>query len=431
MSISRKIKLDVNLAHRSSFHSFYHPNLNKVSNYSRLFTEVTSYHNEVFSSLFDQLKFDGTDKSSSMIAYKQLPTKSGLTGSFKSAVCTQVADELSGIIKNFNYWFNRCQKTPTEKNFLKLELAKTKPEFSNLELRFCFADLEINQKLCYLQINGCGKYGIGHKSQDKMANGVMMTRNKLILRLPFKFPKYHRNLLGLGWSISTSVTLCKDGFRVNYEKEIPANDSNLVVGVDQGINNCLSMARSDGSTFQSKSADVHGHSLNSIQLRLCRKKKGSKAYCRGQEHRKNFINARINEAKDFLSKASVINLEDLRFIGKGQKAGRFLSSFEHSRIRFKLGQICSEEGLSLNLSANAFKSRRCNQCGWVDKANRSGRLFKCTSCEFEDNADLNAAKNHLVDLPKLYPGAGNLFYWQRSGASLVPDARKFGDRYET
>lgn len=430
MSISRKAKSKKYFAHRSSFHRFIEPNLSKISLYSQLYSEIVRYHNLVFDLKFSELKFDGSDRPSKMIKYSEILTQTKLTGSFKQAICIQIADELSGLIKNFNYWLKRSLTDKSEKTLKKLETVKTKPEFSNFELRFCFADLQINSNLSYLQINGCGEFGIKHevyreKKINKRGIEQDIVRNANVLRLPFKFPKYHKSLLSSGWSISTSVTLCQSGFRINYERETIKNESTTILGCDQGIKNCLSLASSDGSVFQSKESDIHGHSLSSIQAKLCRKKKGSKAYRRAQEHRKNFINARIKEAVPFIKQAGTLNLEDLRRCGQGSNKGSFLSKFEHSRIRFKLGQICNEQGLQFNLSANAFKSRRCSQCGWVDKANRVGKIFKCAKCGFEDDADLNAAKNHLIEnLPKLSLGAGNEFYWQMSGANLVPDARK-------
>ncbi|WP_254591238.1 transposase [Methanocella conradii] len=38
-------------------------------------------------------------------------------------------------------------------------------------------------------------------------------------------------------------------------------------------------------------------------------------------------------------------------------------------------------------------SRTCSDCGYVDKNNRHGQVFKCLACGHEENADINAAKN--------------------------------------
>jgi putative transposase len=35
----------------------------------------------------------------------------------------------------------------------------------------------------------------------------------------------------------------------------------------------------------------------------------------------------------------------------------------------------------------------CSRCGFKKKENRSGRTFKCKSCGFQIDADLNASRN--------------------------------------
>lgn len=64
MSISRQSKAKKHFAYRSSFHRFINPSLNKSSLYSSLYSEICRYHVDVFSYLFNHLKFDGYYKPS-------------------------------------------------------------------------------------------------------------------------------------------------------------------------------------------------------------------------------------------------------------------------------------------------------------------------------------------------------------------------------
>lgn len=42
-------------------------------------------------------------------------------------------------------------------------------------------------------------------------------------------------------------------------------------------------------------------------------------------------------------------------------------------------------------------SQTCSSCGHVDKNNRKSQaIFECTSCGYQGNADVNAAKNILA-----------------------------------
>ena len=45
----------------------------------------------------------------------------------------------------------------------------------------------------------------------------------------------------------------------------------------------------------------------------------------------------------------------------------------------------------------AYTSLRCSECGYTDKKNRESQaLFHCLSCDYTDNADVNAAKNIIA-----------------------------------
>jgi len=41
----------------------------------------------------------------------------------------------------------------------------------------------------------------------------------------------------------------------------------------------------------------------------------------------------------------------------------------------------------------AYTSQECSACGEVNKNSRNGLRYKCKSCGFELNSDLNAARN--------------------------------------
>ena len=41
----------------------------------------------------------------------------------------------------------------------------------------------------------------------------------------------------------------------------------------------------------------------------------------------------------------------------------------------------------------AYTSQRCSHCGFTHEDNRDDKQFGCQNCEYEANADYNAAKN--------------------------------------
>jgi len=46
-----------------------------------------------------------------------------------------------------------------------------------------------------------------------------------------------------------------------------------------------------------------------------------------------------------------------------------------------------------------YTSQRCIKCSYVRKTNRRGKLFKCVSCSFECDSDVNSSLNIIFDLP--------------------------------
>ncbi|WP_297216731.1 zinc ribbon domain-containing protein, partial [Thermoplasma sp.] len=40
-----------------------------------------------------------------------------------------------------------------------------------------------------------------------------------------------------------------------------------------------------------------------------------------------------------------------------------------------------------------YTSQKCSICGYTDKNNRHGSVFRCNNCGFELHADLNASRN--------------------------------------
>jgi IS605 OrfB family transposase len=50
-------------------------------------------------------------------------------------------------------------------------------------------------------------------------------------------------------------------------------------------------------------------------------------------------------------------------------------------------------GLTVEQVTPKNTSRRCSECGFTHPDNREGRSFECLRCDYENDADYNAAKN--------------------------------------
>lgn len=397
----------------------------KFENYNALYSEIQSYCRELFDLIWQQNYQNaninepfGKIKS---LRYTDYPVDSKLTGSFKCACIKHI----SGIFDSFVQGHNFALKFKPEL----LEKKSQKPEISEFEIPFAWADIKINYGLSFVQISGCGEFGIKHEASRKLikckdGRNRCITHQEFVLRLPFKISKYHRvKFLTSDWQIA-SPTLCRDGIKINLSRLIPKRLNQKQnskskefregqVGCDQGINSVITLAyRKDNKicSFQSPAKDKQNWTLSKIIKRMKRVKKGSKHYSRLQKLRANFIRWSINQAKNFVkdNEIKVITLEDIRFIGKGVNQGQFLNKFEHSLIRSKLNSLCEDCGASLLLQTNAYRSQRCSACGFTHKLNRKKgtKQFVCLNCGNTIDADLNAALNHSVNLePKKF---GNL-----------------------
>ena len=237
------------------------------------------------------------------------------------------------------------------------------------------------------------------------------------LLIPIKFNKHSNYLASLGKQLN-SFLITKTDVQFRYNIEVDEKTTGVVEGADQGITTCLTL--SDGQTTPK---DIHGNDLKSICKKISRKKKGSKSFLKAQEHRKNYINWCIKQL--ILNNIKQINLEKLRNVGKGQRRTRYLQSFAHKQIRTALKKTCFLAGVHVEEQSNFYRSQRCNQCGYVHKSNRHGKLFKCKHCGHVADADLNAAMNHRDSLCDLsfrsyrLPNKTEGFFWKPDGIYFV------------
>ena len=237
------------------------------------------------------------------------------------------------------------------------------------------------------------------------------------IKLPVKF---HRQ--AVKWQsqgcMMTSFLVSNNKIDIRWKIALPSKKTGgKTVGADQGIATCLSL--SDG---QVTGKCPHGHTLSSIQQTMARRRKGSNAFIRCQEHRENYINWSINQLN--LSGISQINMEKVAKVRFGKRSSRFQSHWSYTLIETKVSRIAEVAGVRVKMQTSSYRSQRCSDCGYVHESNRKGKVFLCQSCGYADDADINAAKNHeqeLPDVPKwlreqhLARKGKERFYWISNG----------------
>lgn len=237
--------------------------------------------------------------------------------------------------------------------------------------------------------------------------------NSLSYNIPLKHTKVSRKWLKKGIQ-KQSIRLSEEQIVLFFEVEKQEVTGTRVVGADQGYKTVLSL-----SDQQTTKKCIHGYDLISIQAKLVRRKKGSKGFRKAQEHRRNYINWSLNQFK--FGEIKEVRLEKVRRIRDNKKNAQVMTHWTYTEIKKKLERLAETEGFSLKEVPNEFRSQRCSQCGWVRKANRKGKTFRCTGCGYTADADLNAASNLELDLYEI-PSWVRLqkvnrqgFYWRSDG----------------
>jgi transposase len=196
---------------------------------------------------------------------------------------------------------------------------------------------------------------------------------------------------------------------------IPAPGTGQVVGIDRGV--AVSAALSTGELLQvPRLSQQRRKRLMLHQRRLARAKPGSKRRVRTKAHIARLRARETDMRRDWAEKIStdlalrfdVIRIEDLRIRNMTRSAKGTLT-VPGRNVQQKAGLnreiLASGWGLlarrleekapgRVERVRAAYTSQTCSMCRTVDaKARESQGVFRCRSCGYTGNADVNAARN--------------------------------------
>lgn len=351
---------------------------------------------------------------------------SQVKGSWLSATAIQAsAKQAKGIVsgtrkkRNQMIWkindmkskgeFKKARRLQTyfdKKQVSKPTLDNVQPE---LDSRFCSIHLEDNAtsfdgwiEIRRLRANSKGEY----------------------LQIPFNRHKHLNDMLQKG-KIKTGIRLGKKNITLMFElPEVAKVQVGSTLGIDIGVKTLFSCSDS-----QVLNTGNHGHTFDSICNKLCRQKRGSKNFEQTVKHRDNLIHEMVNRLD--LSGVKQVNTEKIVNLRKGVGTSKKLQRFVYADIFEALSNRFLLQGVLEKKVVPTYTSQRCSACGWVLKANRAGKRFKCKSCSFELDADLNASRNISLCLPaiskeeRLKQKNRKGFYWAvLSEDFIVPHTQK-------
>ena len=298
----------------------------------------------------------------------------------------------------YKYFLNKeRQKEFISKKFGELRLNyKIKPRYDgksiNLDNRFWSLNTSLNSFDYWVKLGSIG--------------------NKIGLLLPLKNHKHNKKFSN--WKRVGSCRLLRNNGKYKieliYEQTTPViHKPNKILAIDAGIN-CL-MSCSDGRQI--------GLELKKLLNELNQKQQKSKSYQRKLTQIHNYVRWCVNQL-DWANLSDLV-IENLKYIqiGTKQRANKatrkLLSKWNLGLWHRAIEQKCEANCVCLHQVEPRYTSQTCPRCGNVDKGNREGILFRCTSCGYEANADLNASINILNRFRQEKPN--NL-------ADIVPDMAK-------
>jgi putative transposase len=78
------------------------------------------------------------------------------------------------------------------------------------------------------------------------------------------------------------------------------------------------------------------------------------------------------------------------------KAARAMITWSHYRFRQRLLWKCRTPGCKVVVCGEAYTSKTCGRCGWINDKLGGSKIFKCTRCDLEVDRDANGARNILL-----------------------------------
>ncbi len=257
---------------------------------------------------------------------------------------------------------------------------------------------------------------------DKRSYSVWFDREEISiatvegrLKLKIKIPEYFKQYLN--WEIRSASLkydkrLKKFFFNIVVEKEIEEiPENNTVIGVDLGLSKLAVISTADGKI--NKFFD--GGYIRAVSERYfaIRKKLQSKGTLSAKRHLKKLsqkekrfrtaINHKIaKEIVNLVPAGGTIVLEELKGIRErikvSKKERRWIHSWNFAQFQHFIEYKAQSKGIRVVYINPKYTSQRCSKCGHISKSNRKDQShFKCSSCGYTINADLNASRNIAIN----------------------------------
>ncbi len=245
---------------------------------------------------------------------------------------------------------------------------------------------------------------------DKRCLSIMFDKNIISIntmfgriKLPFKLAKYYEKYSD--WKYSNAQLIRKKdknySLMIQVQKDIPEKSKACnVLGIDLGIKKIA--VTSDNTFYNSKHLrNIKGkyqklkRDLQSVGTKSAKRKLKSLS---GKENRfvrdvNHCISKKIVNTKHTVF--ALENLENIRQTTKtyNKKLNQKIGNWSFAQLQNFINYKAERLGKNVVFVRPNYTSQQCSKCGHTEKSNRKGNIFKCKSCCFELDADLNASRN--------------------------------------
>jgi IS605 OrfB family transposase len=188
--------------------------------------------------------------------------------------------------------------------------------------------------------------------------------------------------------------------RLTFEKQDPPKqDAGDVIGIDRGLYHLA--VTSNKQFFSSNKIRAtqrrYLHNRKKLQQKGTRNAKRRLKSMSGRKKRfMKDINHCVSKKIANLPGISTYVLEDLTGIRnqrRNKKMNKWMSSWPFYQMEQFLTYKSGALGKEVKYVDARYTSKKCNQCGHINGANRKKSRFVCKCCGYQEHADLNASYN--------------------------------------
>jgi IS605 OrfB family transposase len=223
-------------------------------------------------------------------------------------------------------------------------------------------------------------------------------------RLTFPFKHYNYLDTWRGQYTNAQLLIQRNRAFLNIQVEAPSPGAKYksmtrkVLGIDRGVLNVA--VCSDNTFFNSRHLRAvkgrYQHLRQGLQHVGTRSAHRKLQELSGRE-RRFVLNTNHCISKAILNKKfHVLALEKLEIRRRkmnGRRFNKLLGSWSPDELRRFIVYKAEAKGKAVVEVNPRYTSQRCSRCGFIRKSNRHGLHFRCGSCGFTLNADLNASRN--------------------------------------